>query len=157
MYDRFERKKGGDLYELFRMPRFISDEDLQYQICTDKFTEKPNSWDFGPVVLTTQYSIFKEKHLRHSWLHNIASFISPDKFTVYNKKSGYSSTYHFSNNQDCYNEAKKMYDHLARATLLKLCIHMNGFVCFDPSNSGCVYKASLLPPAPGPVTIQPTG
>lgn len=157
MYDRFERTKEGDLYELFRMPRFISNVDLEDEICTSKFTNQSNSWDFGPVVLTTQYSIFKQQHMYHPWLHRITSFISPNKFTVYNKESGYSSTYKFSSKDHCYNEAKKMYDQFARATLLKLCIHMNGFVCFDPSNSGCSYKASLLPPVPGPKSTQPSG
>lgn len=92
---------------------------------TGRFSHRSGTWDFGPIVLTTTYS---EPSILPSWL---TSRISPNMYTVYNKRTGSLSKHIFDHPHDCYNNAEKMYEKLRNAKILDICINVNGSVCMN--------------------------
>lgn len=95
---------------------------------TGRFSHSSGTWDFGPIILTTTYST---PSILPSWL---TSRISPNMYTVYNKRTGSMSKHIFDHPHDCYNSAEKMYEKLQKAKILDICINVNGSVCMNDSS-----------------------
>ena len=123
----FKKTKSDELHRLFNMDPIYKDHYL-YDI--GKFNNRDNSWDFGPVVLTTNYTKFPSLP---TWLQ---TKISPNMFTVYNRVTGRTSYHIFDHPQDCNKEAQKVYDKLAFAKRFNTIGYFNGYTWInDPKHT----------------------